>query len=272
MPKRQSAPPIPGSETRDPLLGIYHDGVVNNPYHQKYLISHSTALLTIDLQYLDAAEGYGIFKDAHGAGIPESYQRYYFDSLRRTVIPNVQRLQKAFREHELEVMHTRIQALTRDGRDRSIGHRRLKILAPRGSKEAEFLPEVAPQGDEIVIDKTASGVFSSTNLNYVLTNMGIEALFVAGVYTNECVETTVRDACDLGYLVTLVEDACTTVTRELHDASLSTLRDRYTRVISTDEAIREIRENVERLPRAGREKREQSEREMLRVRTPAKTG
>ena len=98
------------------------------------------------------------------------------------------------------------------------------------------MEEVAPQGDEIVINKTASGVFSSTNLHYVLKNLGIEALFVTGVYTNECVETTVRDACDLGYLVSLVDDGCTTVTSELHEASLKTLRNRYCRVISTDEA------------------------------------
>jgi len=263
--------PLPSSENtnRDPLYDIYRGGVVDNPFHQKYLVNHSTALLTIDVQYLDAAEGYGVFKDAHTAGMPESYQRYYFDTLKSTAIPNIRRLQKTFREHELEVMHTRIQALTQDGRDRSIGHRRLNLLAKPGSKEAEFLPEVAPQGDEIVINKTASGVFSSTNFNYVLTNMDIDALYIVGVYTNECVETTVRDACDLGYLVTVVEDACTTVTKELHQASLATLRDRYARVITTDEAIKEIDESVDRLPRARRERREREEREELRKREHA---
>lgn len=240
MPETKTKQPNP----KDPLREIYHEGFVENPAHQRFLVNHATALLVIDLQYLDAAEGYGVFKDVHSAGIPESYQRYYFKSLRETVIPNIQRLQIAFREHQLEVMHTRIQALTRDGRDRSKGHRRLNLLAQPGSKEAEFLPEVAPKGDEIVINKTASGVFSSTNLNYVLTNMGIEALYIVGVYTNECVETTVRDACDLGYLVTMVEDACTTVTRELHEASLATVRDRYARVISTEEAIKEINKSV----------------------------
>ena len=239
--------------TNDPLRDMYHDGFIENPSHQTFLVNHDTALLVIDMQYLDAAEGYGVFKDVHSAGIPESYQRYYFETLRSYVIPNMQRLQAAFREHYLEVMHTRIQALTRDGRDRSKGHRRLNLLAAPGSKEAEFLPEVAPVGDEIVINKTASGVFSSTNLHYVLSNMEINALYIVGVYTNECVETTVRDACDLGYLVTVVEDACTTVTRELHEASLSTLRDRYARVISTDEAIAEINASVDRLPKARRE-------------------
>lgn len=253
--------PLPNAfnKSKDPLYDIYHESMVDNPFHQKNLINHATALLTIDLQYLDAAEGHGVFKDVNSAGIPVAYQRYYFDTLKHTVIPNVRRLQNVFRDHELEVMHTRIQALTQDGRDRSIGHRRLNLLAKPGSKEAEFLPEVAPQGDEIIINKTASGVFSSTNLNYVLTNMDIDALYIVGVYTNECVETTVRDACDLGYLVTLVEDACTTVTRALHDASLATLRDRYARVITTEEAIQEISESVDGLPKARRERRERDE-------------
>lgn len=228
------------SISMDPLKEVYHESFVENPAHFQNLIGRSTALLCIDLQYLDAAEGYGIFRDVTTSGVPLASQRYYFDMLKSRVIPNVQNLQTSFREHGLEVIHTRIQALTLDGRDRSTGHKRLNILAPPGSKEAEFLEDVAPAGDEIVINKTASGVFSSTNVHYVLRNLGIQALFVVGVYTNECVETTVRDACDLGYLVTVVEDCCTTVTPELHQASLATLRDRYARIISTEEAMRDI--------------------------------
>jgi nicotinamidase-related amidase len=228
------------SDARDPLSSIYRNSQVVNPAHFEYLYRHSTALLSIDLQYLDAARGEGIFRDVHASGIPLEWQEYYFDRLEKKVIPNVQRLQECFRRHELEVIHTRIQSLTRDGRDRSQGHKRLKIHAPPGSREAEILDEVAPIGDEIVVNKTTSGVFSSTNFNYVLTNIGIRALYVVGVYTNECVETTVRDACDLGYFVTIVSDACATVTEELHEASLKTLRDRYARIVTTEEALADI--------------------------------
>lgn len=226
---------------KDPLQKFYREGLVENPAHREFIQHRETALLCIDFQYLDAAPGYGVFKDADSAGIPHEYQAYYFRTLQERVLPNTQRLQRAFREAGLEVIHTRIQALTQDGRDRSKGHKRLNLLAQPGSKEAEFLEVVAPVGDEIVINKTASGVFSSTNLHYVLNNMGIDGLFVAGVYTNECVETTVRAASDLGYLVTMVEDACTTVTEDLHRASIATLRNRYARIMSTDEAIADIR-------------------------------
>lgn len=222
----------------DPLKDVYHESFVDNPAHKDYLINRSTALLCIDMQYLDAARGHGVFKDAERNNVSQEAQQYYFHRLDTTVFPNVRRLQDNFRRHGLEVIHTRIQALTQDGRDRSQGHKRLELLAPPGSREADFIEAIAPDEtrDEIVINKTASGVFSSTNLHYVLNNLGVKSLFITGVYTNECVETTVRDACDLGYLVTLVEDCCATVTPELQEASLATLRDRYARVITCDSA------------------------------------
>lgn len=226
----------------DPLRDIYHDSFIDNPAHDEFLVKGKTALLCIDMQYLDAVPGFGVFADADASGVSREDQQYYFDRLESTVFPNVRLIQDAFRRHEMEIIHTRIQALTRDGRDRGKGHKRLKLLASPGSREADFVEAVGPLpgGDEIIINKTASGVFSSTNVHYVLKNLGIESLFVVGVYTNECVETTVRDACDLGYLVTIIEDCCATVTPELHEASLATLRDRYARVIHHKEAVTTI--------------------------------
>src|SRR6056297_3866497 len=228
--------PLP--EHADPLREVYHESFVENSGHRQFLIEGQTALLCIDLQYLDAAPGHGVFSDVEQSGVSIEAQAYYFERLESLVLPNVRRLQDVFRSHGLEVIHTRIQALTRDGRDRGKGHKRLGLLAAPGSREADFVEAVAPlpERDEIIINKTASGVFSSTNLHYVLKNLGIESLFIVGVYTNECVETTVRDACDLGYLVTIVEDCCATVTPELHAASLATLRDRYARIMKLDQA------------------------------------
>ena len=231
----------------DPLRETYREGFVTNPSHYEFLLQKDVALLCIDMQYLDAAEGYGVFKEEHHdpkGKIPEEAKHYYFETLKAQVIPNMHILQNCFRSHQLEVIHTRIQSLTRDGRDRSKGHKRLNLLAAPGSGEACFLEEVAPTGDEIIINKTASGVFSSTNLHHVLRNIGIQSLYVCGVYTNECVETTVRDACDLGYLVTMVEDSCTTVNEELQKASIKTLKDRYARILKTDQVVEEIHQLV----------------------------
>jgi nicotinamidase-related amidase len=229
----------------DPLKESYREAFIETPAQQDALEHAHTALLCIDLQYLDAAPGHGVFADVETSGVPFEAQEYYFDRLERVVLPNVRRLQEAFREAELEVIHTRIQSLTPDGRDRSPGHKRLGLHAPPGSKEAEFLESVAPRPHEIVIDKTASGVFNCTNLSYVLRNLGISALFVTGVYSNECVSTAIRDACDLGYFVTLISDGCATVTPELQHATITTLRDRYARVLSTDQALSEVKRAAE---------------------------
>lgn len=227
------------ADSLDPLKEYYQEIVdKDSEIRNEIRLHHEVALLIIDLQYLDAAKGFGVFRDITSSGIPKSQQEYYFDTLQQNVLPNVQKLLNVFRNKKMEVIHTRIQSLTQDGRDRSNGHKRLGLLATPGSKEAEFLPEVAPVTDEIVINKTASGVFSSTNLNFVLQNLSINELIVAGVYTNECVETTVRDACDLGYLVTLVEDACTTVTPELHQGTINSLKDRYASIQSTTEILK----------------------------------
>ncbi len=224
----------------DPLRPSYRKSIVENPVRRRHESLGHVALLCIDMQYLDAAQGYGVFEDAALSGVPLEAQEYYFSTLKNEVLPNVRKLQNFFRSHGLEVIHCRIQALTKDGRDRSPGHKNLGLLASPGSKEAEFLEEVAPVGDEIIINKTASGVFTSTNIEYVLHNLKIDSLFVTGVYTNECVETTVRSASDMGFFVTVVEDGCTTVTQELHDYSITTVRDRYAKILNTEQTIADL--------------------------------
>jgi len=224
----------------DPLRDAYRENIAEAPGRTQSLERHNTAMLCIDMQYLDAARGFGIFADADSSGLPSESQDYYFDRLESMVLPNVRRLQDAFRANRLEVVHTRIQSLTQDGRDRGPGHKRLNLHAAPGSKDAEFLPQIAPHGDEIVINKTASGVFNSTNIEYILRNLGITGLYIVGVYSNECVSTAVRDACDLGFYVTLISDGIATVTPELDRATITTMKDRYARVMTTSEAIAEI--------------------------------
>ena len=229
----------------DPLKKAYRESITHSPAVTRSLELHKTALLCIDMQYLDAAPGFGVFADADASGVPHEAQEYYFNRLDEIVLPNVRKLQDAFREHELEVIHTRIQSLTMDGRDRSPGHKRLNLHAAPGSKEAEFIERVAPIENEIIINKTASGVFTSTNIQYILRNMEITGLFVVGVYSNECVSTAIRDACDLGFYVTLISDGCATVTPELQQATITTIKDRYTRFLTTHQALAQFRKVVE---------------------------
>src|SRR5437588_379608 len=85
------------------------------------------------------------------------------------------------------------------------------------SREAQILGEIAPAEGEMIFRKTSRSVFISTNIDYVLRNLGARSLIIAGLMSDQCVESAVRDACDLCYLVTLVADGCTTVSAERHE-------------------------------------------------------
>ena len=106
-------------------------------------------------------------------------------------------------------------------------------------RDAKVVDELRPTDDEIVFPKTSSSVFISTNIDYVLRNLGTKYLIIAGCLTDQCVDSAVRDACDLGYLVTVPTDACTTLSPERHDWSLRNNRG-YCRQITTRELLEEI--------------------------------
>jgi ureidoacrylate peracid hydrolase len=164
---------------------------------------------------------------------------HFRQSFRETVLPNIQRLQSACRRAGIEVVYSVIENMTRDGRDRSLDYKISGIDVARGSWDAQIVDEIAPGDDEMVFRKTSSNVFISTNIDYVLRNLGVRSLMVAGVMADQCVESAVRDACDLGYLVTLVTDACTTKTAERHKQSLIGIRG-YCRQRTTEELVSEI--------------------------------
>jgi nicotinamidase-related amidase len=194
-----------------------------------------TALLVIDMQYLDAHPDYGLCKQAKEVGLQKEFE-YYVERL-KLIVPNIQKLLVFFRKNNMEIIYTRIVSMHEDGRDRCLIHKTAHINVLPGSKEAEILDELKPQHDELVFGKTCSGVFNGTNIDIVLRNMGIKYLVITGVVTDECVETAVRDASDRGWSVVLVEDGCGTVTQEIHDASLRAVGDVYCKVKSTDQVI-----------------------------------
>lgn len=196
----------------------------------------NTAFLIIDMQYLDAHREYGIGADAKRLGADEEYE-YYFSRVENMVVPNIQTLQQVCRRRGIEVMFVRIAALTKDCRDVSPMHKRLNLLAPKGSKEAEILDEIKPLENEVLITKGCSGAFNGSNIDQILGNMGIKNLVVSGVVTNYCVETTVRSAGDRDYNVVLIDDACAAWTQEAHDKSLQVLDEGYCKVMTTNTVI-----------------------------------
>ena len=198
----------------------------------------ASALLVIDLQnYCSRPDG-----GEYAEMTPEAVQAengFYFAQLRDVVYPALKRLQQTCRGAGVEVLFTVIESLTQDGRDRSLDYKITGFNVPRGSWDAQVVDEVAPEDDEIVLPKTSSSVFISTNIDYVLRNLDVRHLIIAGALTDQCVESAVRDACDLGYLVTLVTDACATKSQARHDNSLATIKG-YCRQRTSDEVIAEI--------------------------------
>ena len=200
-------------------------------------IAHTT-MLFIDIQNFCATPKGAEFKDLAPAEL-EARHGYFFRQLEKVVVPNMQRLQAGCRKVGIEVMYTLIRNLTRDGRDRSLDYKITGFNVPPDSWDGRVIDALAPTEDEMVIPKTSSNVFVSTNIDYILRNLETRYLVISGVVTDQCVEGAVRDACDLGYLVTLVTDACATGTQERHDNSLRAIRG-YCRQRTTAEFLKEI--------------------------------
>jgi ureidoacrylate peracid hydrolase len=196
------------------------------------------ALLIIDMQNYTARSDGGEYRGLTNEEREAKYG-YFFRTLQETTIPNLQRLQGVCRQARIEVIYTVIESLTQDGRDRSLDYKISGLDVPRGSWDAKLLDEIAATDDEIVLPKTSSSVFISTNIDYVLRNLGVGFLMIAGGLTDQCVDSAVRDACDLGYLVTCVTDACATLTQDRHDWALRNNAG-YCRQRTTDQIVAEV--------------------------------
>ena len=196
------------------------------------------AILYVDVQNFSAKKNGAEFVDLDEKTLNEKYG-WYFDRLEGEVIPRMQKLQAACRKAGVEVMYTTIESLTLDGRDRSLDYKITGFNVPKGSWDGKVIDEIAPGEDEIVLPKSSSSVFVSTHIDYILRNLGVKQLIICGLITDQCVESAIRDACDLGYLVTQVTDACLTYSQERHDNSLRTIKG-YCRQVTTEELIAEL--------------------------------
>jgi len=198
----------------------------------------NTALVVIDMQYACASADHGLHAQRRAQGFDEAVD-YIADRI-DLIVPNIRTLQDAFRQRNMEVVFARICALTQDGRDRSKAHKDLNNPSPDGTREAMILDELAPRGDELVFDKTGGSVFNSTTIHYVLGNLGIENLVFVGMMTGGCVESSVRDAKDLGYGVIMVSDATGTWTEAMQENSEQVVDEVFGQVRSTAEVLTKL--------------------------------
>lgn len=209
------------------MFSLPHPSPRDLPYRRG-----ETAILFVDMQNAWVIPG----RDAH---IDADKARYFYERVQNQVIPNQQRLLAAMRGAGQNVLHTIIESLTADGRDRSLDHKLSDMHLPKGHPDAQVIDALAPAENEIVLPKTSSGVFNSTAIDYVLRNLDVRHLIVCGVVTDQCVDMAVRDAADRGYLVTLVEDACATHSAERHQACLEAIKG-YCWIADTDAVLARI--------------------------------
>ncbi|WBU61522.1 isochorismatase family cysteine hydrolase [Paracoccus albus] len=188
---------------------------------------------------LDPARTAVLVVDAQNAEISPEVQQahpYFYQTVQEKALPAMRRLLDGARRAGVEVVYTVIESLTLDGRDRSLDHKLSNMHIPKGSPLAHVIDEVAPVGDEIVVPKTSSGVFNSTNMDYLLRNLGAENVIVAGFLTDQCVDMAVRDGADRGYYMICATDACASYSAERHETALRAFGG-YCRLQTVDEIL-----------------------------------
>jgi nicotinamidase-related amidase len=200
LPSPSAEPPPPDADPYDLIFG---------PAVRLPVTSDNTALLLVDAQRLTCDPKIGLGRMARECGESEALAPYY--ERVEHALEGMGRVLAAGRAAGLPVIHVRTGGRLPDGRDLSRKTRSQGISAGRGSPETEFMPQVAPLPDEIVLDKPGSGAFTGTGLDELLRNLAIEHVTLCGVSYDAGVESTMRSAGDRGYGVVLVPDACATI-------------------------------------------------------------
>ena len=200
------------------------------------LAASKTALLVIDVQNTYLTESQDLAERRRWAP--------FMARMHEKVIPNIQRLIEACRKKGMNILFARIACQTPDGRERSLSQRKPgfnNLLLPKDEWESQIIDVLAPNPDEIVVLKTTDSALTGTNLRLMLHNLGIQHVICAGIFTDQCVSSTVRSLADESFDVVVAHDACAAATEELHDNELKTINWIYCQVASTEETLGFIR-------------------------------
>jgi nicotinamidase-related amidase len=210
-----------------------------------------TALLVVDMQNYGVLEDYNIyghlpFPDGEGSA------KKYYGRLREVVVPQTRKLLASCRVHGVPVIYTTYGTNDEQGRDYPFMVRHLYQMThvARGKPETlrvgdhswRIADELAPMDGDLIVNKATMSSFCDTTLEACLKTLNVHALMICGGWTSACVETTVRDAVDRGYLITLVEDCCIAADPDMHDATCRAVDAMFGRVLDCDEVIRGMEE------------------------------
>ena len=212
---------------------------VESPYPDFELRRGKTALVLIDMQRFVLGEH--LVRAAVKTGLSEHAVREAlkdYDERVKRAVKNAQRVLDVCRRGGFDIVHVRMQGPTDNPRHTAKVKRKIGLIVPPMFKDGEFIDEVKPLPSELVVTKTNGGALSGTNLDFILRNMDIDSLILVGFLTDQCVLATSLHAADLGYDVLIVEDACTTRSRALHDAVLLAQKDVCAKIKSTDDVVK----------------------------------
>ena len=197
------------------------------------------ALLVIDMQNVYLVRSDLAKLDVAGRVAYDAWTPFH-DRMHGTVIPTIQKLMGRFRRDGHEVLFARIACQSKDGRDRSLSQKMPgwnNLLLPKDDWESQILPQVAPQGDEITVAKTTDSALTGTNLRLTLHNLGISQVVCCGIFTDQCVSSTVRSLADESFSVVVIEDACAAASDALQRHELEIINMIYCQVMSCDDLL-----------------------------------
>ncbi len=200
-------------------------------------LPRETALLVIDVQniYLQRADPATL-----SASDQINYNLWtpFHTRMHQKVIPNCAALLKSARMAGIECLFARIACHTQDGRDRSLSQKMPgwnNLLLPKNEQPSQIVPELAPLGDEIVVTKTTDSALTGTNLRLILHNLGIKNVICVGIFTDQCISSTVRSLADESFNVVVVDDCCAAASDELHAKELEIINMIYCHVMQAHE-------------------------------------
>ncbi|MET0314902.1 MAG: cysteine hydrolase family protein, partial [Hansschlegelia sp.] len=180
---------------------LYYFGAPEPPDPE--LVAGRIALLVIDVQntYFDRPD-----PDSLSPAEQARYDAWtpFHQRMAGTVMPTIQRLLQRFRAGGLEVIYARIACQTGDGRDRSLSQKKPgwnDLLLPKDEHASQIPATIAPEEGEIVVIKTTDSALTGTNLRLILSNLGIRTVICVGIFTDQCVSSTVRSLADESFNV-----------------------------------------------------------------------
>jgi nicotinamidase-related amidase len=196
-----------------------------------------TALLVIDVQNIYLARPDRASLDAAGQASYDAWSPFH-ERMNKIVIPRTADLLAWARRNAIECLFARIACQTKDGRDRSLSQKMPgwnNLLLPKDEHASQIVPQLAAIGDEITVTKTTDSALTGTNLRLILHNLGIKNVICAGIFTDQCVASTVRSLADESFQVVVVEDCCAAGTDALHEQELAIINMIYCHVMRADE-------------------------------------